>query len=222
MASLLNYAPLISAVASTLMLVIWGVYLDVFWRSYRRRHRAKIIIGRGEGMGPESLCLISNMGAEPIHIEGVILAAEQGGQRWHTAIAGISLTGGGARPKKPSREGPLKSGDYIVLGTFRDLLEAVKRPASPVGSGGPQPDVIEICLVADLSTESELVFTRRRFLIRSHTRGIVFRPEGLETRRIRRTRERREIERILTQHLEEATTGAPSPGAERRAGAACR
>jgi hypothetical protein len=108
MATLLEFAPLISAAASVLMLAVWGIYLELFWRNYRQQHRAKIVIGRGEGMGLDSLCLVSNMSVEPIHIEGVIVVAERGERRWARAITTLSDIEGGDAPEKPSREGPLK------------------------------------------------------------------------------------------------------------------
>jgi hypothetical protein len=79
----------------------------------------------------------------------------------------------------------------------------------------PPLDTIAVWVVADLSTESELVFARRRFRIRTHAHGAVFRPEELETRRISRARERREIEEILRSHLEEATESVPTPRPEK-------
>lgn len=209
MPTLLEYAPLISAGASLLMLLVWGIYLDLFWRSYRRQHRAKIVIGHGEGMGLDALCLVSNMGAEPIHIEGVIVEAERDGHRWAKAITSLADIEGAKPPKTPAREGPLKSGDYIVLGSFRQLVDLTKGSSGPKGAYPPL-DTIAIWVVADLSTESDLVFARRRFRIRTGARDTVFRPEGLETRRIRRARERREIEQILQCHLEEAAESAPA------------
>ena len=211
MATLLEYAPLISAGASVLMLAVWGIYLDLFWRSYRRQHRAKIVIGHGEGMGLDSLCLVSNMSAEPIHIEGVIVAAEHGEQRWARAITSLSDIEGASGPKKPSREGPLKSGDYIVLGTFRELLDLARAPADcACRDDQTQLDAIAVLVIADLSTETDLVFAQRRFRIRRHARGVAFRPEDIETRRITRADERREVEEILRSHLEEALEGAPA------------
>jgi hypothetical protein len=210
MATLLQYAPLINAAASVLMLIVWGVYLDLFWRSYRRRFRAKIVIGNGEGMELDALCLVSNMGAEAIHIEGLVVVAEREGRRWAKAITSISEIEGARPPRKPVREGPLKSGDYIVLGTFRQLVELAKGPADPPGGERPLLDTIAIWAVAALSTEPELVFARRRFRVRRHEGGAVFRPEELETRRIRRANERREIEEILRGHLDEAAKVPPS------------
>jgi hypothetical protein len=210
MATLLEYAPLISAGASVLMLAVWGVYLDLFWRSYRRQHSAKIVIGLGEGMGLDALCLVSNMSAAPIHLEGVIVVAEREGRRWAKAITSLSEIER-ERPKKPSREGPLKSGDYIVLGSFRQLVELAKGPpADPVEEGRPPLDAIAVWIVADLSTESELVFARRRFLIGCRGMAVVFRPEELETRCIRRAHERAEIEEIFRRHFEEAAEAPPT------------
>ena len=48
---LLKYAPVLSMAASLLMLLVWVVYLNLFWLSYRRQLRANVVISRGAGAG---------------------------------------------------------------------------------------------------------------------------------------------------------------------------
>lgn len=208
MAWLLEYAPVLSLGASLLMLVVWIVYLNLFWLSYRRQLRANVVISRGAGAGLDSLCIVGNMSAEPIFIEGVIVFAEAEGQRRARAITDFSeIRRKSGATLTPEREGPLKAGDYITVGTFRDLLRLTDICPEQDGTW-PSLDSLEVWIVADFSSEHDLVFARRKFLVgRRHDR-IVFRPAGLETRRITRARERREVEAILQQHLEEATDRA--------------
>lgn len=204
MAWLLEYSPVLSLGASLLMLVVWIVYLNLFWLSYRRQLRANVVISRGAGAGLDSLCIVGNMSAEPIFVEGVIIIAEANGQRWARAITDFSeIRRRSGATLSPEREGPMKSGDYITLGTFRELV----RLAEPdCGHDGKSLSLgaIEVWIVADFSSEHDLVFARRRFLVGRRQDRVVFRPAGLETRRITRARERREVEEILQQHLEEA------------------
>lgn len=204
MQQLIEYSPLLSFAASALMLVVWGIYLHLFWMNYRRQLRANVVISRGAGTGLDSLCIVGNMSAEPIFIEGVILRAERGETRWAKAITNLSaLPDEPGRTLRPEREGPLKSGEYITVGTFRGLLELANGGAVDE-QGIPTVDAIEVWIVADFSSEHELVFARRKFLIGRRGAGVVFRPSELETRRITRARERREVEEALQEHLEEA------------------
>ena len=201
---LLEHSPFLSFVASLLMLVVWIAYLQVFWMNYRRQLRANVVISRGAGAGLDSLCLVSNMSAEPIFIEGMIVFAEQGEQRWAKAVTNLSdIVEDAAHALRPAREGPLKSGEYITIGTFRDLVEL----ADPEAPDPPRVEVIEIWIVADFSSENDLVFARRRFMLAARGRRTVLRPAELETRRINSARERRDVEEALQQHLEEAVSG---------------
>ena len=191
----------LGTMASLAMLVVWIVYLQLFWFSYRRQLRANVVISRGAGTGLDSLCLVSNMSAEPVLIEGMIVIAEHKGERRAAAVTNLSDTvDDGQNGRRPAREGPLKSGDYLTVGAFRDLLSL----ADPGAVERPGSDSLEIWIVADSSTENELVFARRRFLLADLGDRIVLRPTELETRRITRRRERREVEQILQDHLEVA------------------
>lgn len=199
---ILEHSTLLSTLASLAMLIVWIVYLQLFWFSYRRQLRANVVISRGAGTGLDSLCLVSNMSAEPVLIEGMIVIAEHKGERRAAAVTNLSDTvDDGQNRRRPAREGPLKTGDYLTVGTFRDLLSL----ADPGAVERPGSDCLEIWIVADSSTENELVFARRRFLLADLGDRIVLRPTELETRRITRRRERREVEQILQDHLEIAS-----------------
>lgn len=206
-----EHAQTLTLLASLVTLVVWIFYLNLFWMNYRRQLRANLVIGRGAGTGLDSLCIVGNMSAEPVFVEGVIIFAEENGRRWAKAITDFSdLARKNGATDRPEREGPLKSGDYITLGTFRCLV----RLADPRRSAADELTIeaIEVWVVADFSSENDLFFARRRFLVGHRGSMVVFRPSGLETRRITRPRERREVERLLQEHLEDAVGPAePEP-----------
>ena len=216
MQTILDYSPLISAVASLLMLAVWTVYLTLFWQSYRRQHRANIVISRGSGAALDSLCLVSNMSAEPVFVEGIIVVAERDGRRWASALTNVGHFGDEQSPgRQPVQEGPLKPSDYVTIGTFRSLLELTD-PGRFEGERQPGVDAIEIWVVAGFSSENDVVFARRKFNLKHVGDRTIFRPADFETRRITRAQERREIEEILERHLEEASAGWPEWSAERK------
>lgn len=112
-------AQILNALVGVLVLGVWAIYLHLFWRGYRRQLRASIIISRGAGSSLDALCLVSNMSREAVFIEGIVVFVEWDGRQLSTAVTELSeLSGGGGR--RSPREGPLKSGDYIDIGTFRD------------------------------------------------------------------------------------------------------
>ncbi|WP_135501300.1 hypothetical protein [Roseovarius aestuariivivens] len=201
---------LITVVASVAMVPIWMTYLQLFWSSYRRQLRASLIIHPGAGTGMDAQCLISNMSAEAIHVEGIILVLKCGKQRWSTAITaagGLSeeaTTKSGARIVTP-HDGPLKSGEFLNIGRFQDLVE---RTYGKAGENEASPDRMEfdsfeIWVIADYSAEQKLVFARRVFQIAHRDGRWALRAERMTTESVRGKRQRR-IKQELQDHLEKA------------------
>ncbi len=197
--------------ASLAMVAIWLVYLHLFWKSYRRHLRPSIIINRGAGTGLDARCLISNMSAEAIFIEGIILVLEHEGQRWRTAIIGTDEIGEDEQtrdPLQPTRihEGPLASGAFVDLGRFQQIVEhafgTVKKESNSEDRLGF--DCFEIWVIARYTSEQRMVFARRRFDV-SHKKGNwVLRPYKAQTEEVRDGEKRRRIEETLQKELEKA------------------
>jgi len=204
-------ADLLSLAATVAMVAIWLIYLHLFWKNYRRHLRPSIVINRGAGTGLDARCLVSNMSAEAIFIEGIILVLERENQYWSTAIITAGEIGedgegktGLARP--PMHEGPLASGAYVDIGRFQDIVE---RAFGTVRRQGGRDDRLgfdgfEIWVIANYTAEQRLVHARRRFDIGRKEGNWALRPHQLETEvvRVRSDDERRRIENTLQTELE--------------------
>ncbi|MGO4573297.1 hypothetical protein [Microvirga sp. 2TAF3] len=186
----------ISALASIAMLFVWIAYLQVFVSSYRRQKRSNILINRGAGSGLEARCLISNMSAEAIYIESLIVTVETSEGRWNRPVTEV-LEGRSDLDLK-TRQGPLQAGRFVDIGSFQSLVEpALQRDAGP--RGAVASDVlenlvaIEIKVIAAHGSEDLLTGATRWFdLIRREDR-LLLRGHAVGTRQIRSRKGREKL-----------------------------
>lgn len=203
-------AQVLSLFISVLMLIVWLSYLHLFWRSFRRQLLANVVISRGAGSTLDALCLISNMSGDAVLIEGIVVFVEAGGTRWSCAVNEQSELAHPDRGRSP-REGPLKPGDYFDIGSFRDLARlAVGRSSEGSKSGADRPESIEIWVVADYRSDSDLVLSTRRFLFKERGGKTIASPEGHETKRVTSRAERMHVLDVMRRHLE-GTEEVPGP-----------
>ena len=199
----------LTVVANVTMVAVWLIYLQLFWKSYRRQLRANILITPGAGTGLEARCLISNMSAEAVHIEAVFLVLEKDGNRWSTALTTLARVrgknGGKERAERAERimhEGPLAAGAYVDIGEFGDLLDRAREALQPGEARGPASfDAFEIWAIGDYSTERRLVSVRRRFAVTSRNGRVGLRPDRIRTEQVRGGKRRRQLERMIEEHI---------------------
>ncbi|MEA1081099.1 hypothetical protein [Marinobacter qingdaonensis] len=135
----------ITALTSIATLMIWLVYAQLLYKGYRRQRRPRLIINRGKSKDINALCIISNMSAEPVFIEYIV--AELQTSHGTIVMDVTDLERGyddqgkpegveqeGQRPiadvvRDNTRQGPLESGGYLHIGTFRDIVERVAKAA---------------------------------------------------------------------------------------------
>lgn len=211
-----QYAATFTLLINVLMLGVWAVYLQLFWKSYRRQLSANIIISRGAGRGLKSRCIISNMSADAVFIEGILLVLDVNGDRYSAAItniSGVAAKSDDQGPQPVLREGPLKSSEYIDVGEFDVLFERAFQEAIECRDEGPVPmfSTFEIWVVANYGTENALVFVQRRFRVGRKGEGWLLEPLGLETEQVRSGRRRREMVEELRKHFGEITDEAKEP-----------
>jgi hypothetical protein len=159
----------------------------VFLVSYKRQTRSKIVINRGAGIDLDARCLISNMSSDAIYVDC----------HWRRTVTDIEVRGDGeipADPKRLTHQGPLGPGEYMDIGSYRELIERV------VDGRGRLEMVLEemtgtviaqIQVVADYASEDLLVGARRRFELKSQERRWLLKPQDGGTEQIRSRRERR-------------------------------
>lgn len=196
---------ILSLLVSVGMLAVWLTYLHVFLVSYNRQTRSKIVINRGAGVDLDARCLISNMSSESIYVESIVASVEAALGDWRCTVTDIE--GGGDRelpvdPKKLTHQGPLGPGEYMDIGSYRQLLERVldgRGRLETVLKNMTGPVVAQIQVVADYASEDLLVGARRRFRLEAKERRWLLEPQGGGTEQIRSHRERRSISTCLAE-----------------------
>lgn len=184
----------LNVIVSALMLLVWGVYLQLLLNNYRRNRRTKILINRANGHSLDTQCVVTNMSAEAIYVEGVI--AELRGEDDETPVA-CSLTdvGGRVEPGRSNGEdgyqGPLDSGASVEVGTYRQIVE---RALSLGETGLRRVTGLTLTLVATYGSENQPAAAQRAFEIVDHAGEQYLRSEMMTTRQVRSRGERRALE----------------------------
>ncbi|QJX02048.1 hypothetical protein HML84_07495 [Alcanivorax sp. IO_7] len=71
-----QHQKVLSVLISFGTLLIWLVYAQLLYQSYRRQRRPRIVINRGKHRSVNALCLISNMSAESVFVEHIVARLE--------------------------------------------------------------------------------------------------------------------------------------------------
>lgn len=205
MATLLEYAPLLSAAMSGASALIWIIYLNVFLSSYRRQHRPSILITAGAGKGMDAHCFVTNLGLEPVFLLDIILdvTLEDG-----TLIRSIipernekHTEGTDDDARSATNIGPLDSGDEKDIGRFRTLITRACAENSDLREDMPF-HCMEITVVTVTASRAELYGAARQYVISEDRAGAMrLRPTAITARQIDGFFGRRTLERELRKEL---------------------
>ena len=121
---LANNVEVLNALLNGLLVVIWAVYLQLFLVNHLRMARSVIHIDIGAAEGERSRCLVTNLGSNPLYVQGI--AAD---------FAGNELT---ARtviterdeidendledPLSRTNRGTLQPGQTVDIGSLADMV----------------------------------------------------------------------------------------------------
>ncbi|PMR75366.1 hypothetical protein [Billgrantia endophytica] len=112
-------------------LVIWLVYAQLLYFSFRRQRRPRLIINRGKKKDIHALCIISNMSAEPIFIQHIIaeLKTSDGSiimdvtDRQEAYDEDDAPSRSTPTLKDSTYQGPLNPGSFVHIDSFSDLIQ---------------------------------------------------------------------------------------------------
>lgn len=206
--TLLDYAPLISAVMAATTALIWIVYLNVFLSSYRRQRRPSILITSGAGRGMRSHCFVTNLGLEPVFLLDILLDLTQPDGTLIRAII-PERNERWANDDQPDPEdarratnvGPLHSGEEIDIGRFSTLIERACAENPQVRADMPLA-CLEVTVVSITAARAELCGASRRYRVDTDDEGNVrLRPTTLKARQLQGMYARRRLARQLASHL---------------------
>ncbi len=71
-----NNKEIITVFTSIATLLVWVIYAQLLYLSFRRQRSPSLIINRGRNKDINALCIISNMSAESIFIQYIIVELE--------------------------------------------------------------------------------------------------------------------------------------------------
>ncbi|MBS1303458.1 hypothetical protein [Loktanella sp. SALINAS62] len=196
-----QHSELLNVLLNGLMVVIWVAYLQIFLVSFRRQQRTDIIINMGAGSGLEARCFVSNLGLEPLYLHDVLVELTTSGGTYTAVITDrANLTDEQLnRPSEATNQGPLRSGDYIDIGSFSDLLERASDSLQDVNCS----DVthIKITAVAKTSSSSHIVGAFRDYQLHKSGSRTKVRPTQIGATQIRSWWHRRTLRKEMSRRL---------------------
>ncbi|HEX8544200.1 MAG TPA: hypothetical protein VF671_21100 [Pseudomonas sp.] len=169
----IQYKDALTVMISIGTLIVWVMYAQLLLNNYRRQRRPRIIINRGAGKGIGSLCLISNMSAEPIFINQLVLLLDTNQGRLCCDVTDIREESKGEIDQdlvlhNATRQGPLGTGDFTHIGTFGALIQrlatlhAIPMQGHKPGEGWTFSG-LEVRVIAFYGSDKEAIGASRTF-----------------------------------------------------------
>ncbi len=208
---ILRYHPLLALVISTCTLLVWIFYAHLLLANFKRQRRPNLIINRGAGKGLGSLCLLSNMSAEPMFINQLLVRLDTSRGPLMGDVTDIRDGLGDEAPPdlslyQTTRQGPLRSGEYSHIGTFQSLIRRVAEQHG-IALDGHQPQgdwtfhTLEIRAVAFYGSDRHPLGVLRRFRLQAAAEGeCTLVPESPLTHQLCSRRQRREVRRWMLEY----------------------
>jgi hypothetical protein len=209
---LMKNQQLVSLLISLSTLLVWMFYAHLLLRNFRRQRQPSLLINRGAGKGLGSLCIISNMSAEPMFINQLVVSVVTSRGPLEVDITDIRQSmeddvSPDLAIHQTTHQGPLSSGDFIHVGTFQGMLRRVAE-LNGIQLQGHQPvgdwqfHCMEIRAVAFYGPERHPLGVLRRFKLGDLTDPecrLV--PESPFTHQLTSWRDRRRVRRWLSEGL---------------------
>ncbi|MBS9405136.1 hypothetical protein KG088_16050 [Halomonas sp. TRM85114] len=211
---LVAHKELVTILTNIGTLLIWLVYAQLLYFGFRRQRRPRLIINRGKKKDINARCIISNMSAEPIYIQHIIAELNT----THGKLA-KDVTDWEERPDEEgrtserqtsrddttsdgTRQGPLKSGSYLYITSFNDLVQSVAAENDiALEDGRPVGDLafvsLTIRLICIYGSEDQPIGAERCFYLEDDKRPYSLVPSNWDTRRLASIWQRRKLRKLV-------------------------
>ncbi|MES1927382.1 hypothetical protein [Salinisphaera sp. T31B1] len=202
-------AQALSFFASVGTLGVWLFYAHLLYAGFRRQRQARILINQGWGQQVDSVCLISNMSQEPIYIHSINLTIRASDNEYTESVTDFDNAkpkDSEDRPQEITRQGPLRPGEQINLGTFRSLLRQTAERHKELSADESQLlrdlDVnnFKITVIASYGPEGGIIGAQRKFLVRGDDNQLL-RPVAINTKRMAKRSARQKLQSWLKQQI---------------------
>ncbi|QQA43874.1 hypothetical protein [Pelagovum pacificum] len=190
------------------MLLAWVAYLHLFLVTYMRARRPRIIINRVSGSDLNGLCLLSNMSQEPVYAQNVYCTIHRASGDLSATITDreiLQRSAEGDRPDGVTANGPLNRGEFMTLGSFRNLLDITAEQAEDYDGSGIPDDVerFQIMVVGAFGGDDLEVAAQREFRVDRSSDPWQVVPVSPQTRQISSRSERKRIRQMIKSELEQ-------------------
>ncbi|MGX1200389.1 hypothetical protein [Marinobacter sp. MBR-105] len=198
----------ISPISSAVMAVVWIVYFQLFFLQYKRNNRPYLVIHHAQNENPDALCLLVNMGQETVHVQcvQVVLHTRAGDEKTLTVTEYERVAPDDSNVQDALRQGPVPSGGYLVLGSFRNVI--LGKNSEDEDSDYLFEDITGFELRAAVihGPSTYPVGVRRSFTLRHDGRPKIF-PHNIHSEQLNRRRDRNEVRRWLEEELQPKCRG---------------
>lgn len=183
--------------------VVWLAYLHILWLNFRRQRQPVILINRSIARDENAHCFVTNMGAEPIYLLEVMARVVTEDKTYHVKVTEreeVALKDV-ENPLTRTNQGPIKSGEFIDIGSFLDLL---RRAEARIGTEGLFDKVrqMDLTVAAADGHTTRLIAARHEFRAEWKDGKPYFVPERIMAHQIRNIFQRRKITAMLEEQIE--------------------
>ncbi len=172
--------------SSIIMTVVWVVYLELLLRSFARQRRSMVLINLGAGSGLGARCFVSNLGFDPIYVIDIFVTLSfADGSDCKTFITDRSEIAAEDlnAPSDGTNQGPLKSGEYVDIGSLGDVMMRVRKAIDPEIEL-KNVDQIDLCVIAAAASSSSYVIAHRTYDVKGDAREELI-PQRATTSQVR-------------------------------------
>ncbi|MGM0559733.1 MAG: hypothetical protein ACQETX_01535 [Pseudomonadota bacterium] len=196
-----EYSDVLNVLTNVIVVLVWVTYLHLLLISYRRQRRPRILINRGGSQDVNAHCLISNMSAESVYIQSLIVTLKSEEEEWTAAVTDIDdlQAKDVTHPQETTHQGPLAPGAYMDAGCFSNLIERAARKA-----GLSEQDLkktireLELMVVAAYGADDMSIAAKRSFHLKGNDE---LTPQSVAAQQVSSRRARRKVDRFLAEHL---------------------
>lgn len=202
-------APALSFLATLGTLAVWLFYAQLLFLGFKRQRKARILINQGWGQQIDSVCLVSNMSQEPIYIHSLLMTIRTHDGEYTESITDFDTaqpSDSEDRPQEVTRQGPLRDGEQINLGTFRSLIRQTGKRHKNLAQDDQQPirtlaiENFKITVIASYGPEGGVIGAQRKFLVLGDDNERMS-PVAAGTKRMAKRRARHRLQEWLENQL---------------------
>ncbi|MBY6207011.1 MULTISPECIES: hypothetical protein [Halomonas] len=209
---------ILQTLASVGSFLIWLIYAQLLYFGFRRQRRPRLIINRGKRKNLDALCVISNMSAEPIYLQHIMMTLETSKGDWtldvsdHEADLEDDHSDQERTPDgRCTHQGPLDSGGFVHIGSFNALKQRIIDIAGLDDKEGTKGDLVlkAMCVrvIGTYCSENLPIGAERRFVFHQADDSCTLVPETWDTLQFSTRRQRRELKRDIKRIHERQAQG---------------